>query len=125
MRNKLIEAVEQSSLREVKLQFAIGDTVDVHTRIQEGDKERIQKFSGVVIARRGSGTREMFTVRRVVQGEGVERTFPVNSPKVSHIEIKRHARVRRAKLFYLRELTGKATRLRERSAKPWEAEATK
>jgi large subunit ribosomal protein L19 len=125
MRNKLIEAVEQSSLREVKLQFAIGDTVDVHTRIQEGDKESIQKFSGVVIARRGSGTREMFTVRRVVQGEGVERTFPVNSPKVSHIEIKRHARVRRAKLFYLRELTGKATRLRERSAKPWEAEATK
>lgn len=125
MRNKLIEAVEQSSLREDKLQFAIGDTVDVHTRIQEGDKERIQKFSGVVIARRGSGTREMFTVRRVVQGEGVERTFPVNSPKVASIDIKRHARVRRAKLFYLRDLTGKATRLRERSAKAWETEATK
>ncbi len=125
MRNKLIENVEQSSLREDKLQFAIGDTVDVHTRIQEGDKERIQKFSGVVIARRGSGTREMFTVRRIVQGEGVERTFPVNSPKVAAIDIKRHARVRRAKLFYLRDLTGKATRLRERGAKPWEIEATK
>jgi len=90
------------------------------TRILEGNKERIQKFSGVVIARRGSGTREMFTVRRIVQGEGVERSFPVNSPKIAHIEITRHARVRRAKLFYLRDRAGKATRLRERNAKPWE-----
>ncbi|MFO0979733.1 MAG: 50S ribosomal protein L19 [Planctomycetaceae bacterium] len=120
MRDKLLEAVEKTSLREQQLQFAIGDTVDVHTRILEGNKERIQKFSGVVIARRGSGTREMFTVRRIVQGEGVERSFPVNSPKIAHIEVTRHARVRRAKLFYLRDRAGKATRLRERNAKPWE-----
>ncbi len=124
MRNKLLDIVEKSSLREQQLQFAVGDTVDVHTRILEGTKERIQIFSGVVIARNGSGTRELFTVRRIVQGEGVERKFPVNSPKISHIEIKRHARVRRAKLFYLRERTGKATRLKERKAKPWEVQVS-
>lgn len=124
MRDKLLEAVEKTSLREQQLQFAIGDTVDVHTRILEGNKERIQKFSGVVIARRGSGTREMFTVRRIVQGEGVERSFPVNSPKIAHIEVTRHARVRRAKLFYLRDRAGKATRLRERNAKPWEVKVS-
>ncbi|MEJ7590943.1 MAG: 50S ribosomal protein L19 [Planctomycetaceae bacterium] len=124
MRNKLLDIVEKSSLREQQLQFAVGDTVDVHTRILEGTKERIQIFSGVVIARSGSGTRELFTVRRIVQGEGVERKFPVNSPKIAHIEVKRHARVRRAKLFYLRERTGKATRLKERKAKPWEVQVT-
>ena len=124
MRNKLLDIVEQSSLREKPLQFAVGDTVDVHTRILEGTKERIQIFSGVVIARSGSGTGEMFLVRRIVQGEGVERKFPVNSPKISHIEVKRHARVRRAKLFYLRERTGKATRLKERKAKPWEVQVS-
>lgn len=124
MRNKLLDIVEKSSLREQQLQFAVGDTVDVHTRILEGTKERIQIFSGVVIARNGDGTREMFTVRRIVQGEGVERKFPVNSPKISHIEVKRHARVRRAKLFYLRERTGKATRLKERRAKPWEVQVS-
>ena len=78
--HKLLKLAEESSLRETPLEFEIGDTVDVHTRIQEGTKERIQIFSGVIIARRGSGTREMFTVRRIVAGEGVERTFPVNSP---------------------------------------------
>ena len=124
MRNNLLDIVEKSSLREQKLQFAVGDTVDVHTRILEGTKERIQIFSGVVIARNGAGTRELFTVRRLVQGEGVERKFPVNSPKISHIEVKRHARVRRAKLFYLRERTGKATRLKERRAKPWEVQVS-
>ena len=124
MRNSLLDSVEKSSLREKPLQFAVGDTVDVHTRILEGTKERIQIFSGVVIARSGSGTRELFTVRRIVQGEGVERKFPVNSPKISHIEVKRHARVRRAKLFYLRERTGKATRLKERKAKPWEVQVS-
>ena len=124
MRNNLLDIVEKSSLREQKLQFAVGDTVDVHTRILEGTKERIQIFSGVVIARNGAGTRELFTVRRIVQGEGVERKFPVNSPKISHIEVKRHARVRRAKLFYLRERTGKATRLKERRAKPWEVQVS-
>jgi large subunit ribosomal protein L19 len=120
MRHKLLDLVEKSSLREDTLNFSVGDTVDVHTRILEGNKERIQIFSGVVIAKRGHGTSEMFTVRRIVAGEGVERTFPINTPKIASIEIKRHARVRRAKLFYLRERTGKATRLRERKAKPWE-----
>ena len=117
MNHELLKIAEASSLREQPLQFEIGDTVDVHTRILEGEKERIQVFSGVVLARRGSGTRETFTVRRIVAGEGVERTFPTNSPKISKIEIKRHGRVRRAKLFYLRERTGKATRLRERREK--------
>ena len=124
MRNNLILAVEKSSLREQPLKFSVGDSVEVHTRILEGTKERIQVFSGVVIARNGTGTSEMFTVRRIVQGEGVERKFPVNSPKISHIEVKRHARVRRAKLFYLRERTGKATRLKERKAKPWEVQVS-
>jgi len=110
----LIALAEQSSLRENPLNFAIGDTVDVHTRILEGDKERIQNFSGVVIGRRGSGTRETFTVRKIVAGEGVERTFPIHSPKVADVIVKRHGKVRRAKLYYLRERTGKATRLRER-----------
>ena len=114
---ELIRAAEKSSLRDNALNFAIGDTVDVHTRILEGNKERIQVFSGVVIARRGAGTRETFTVRRIVAGEGVERTFPVNSPKIAKLEVKRHGRVRRAKLFYLRDRVGKATRLTERRAK--------
>ncbi len=122
MRNSLLKIAEKSSLREQPLQFAVGDTVDVHTRILEGNKERIQIFGGVVIARRGTGTSEMFTVRRIVQGEGVERTFPIHSPKVAQVEVKRHARVRRAKLYYLRDRTGKATRLRERRAKPWEVQ---
>lgn len=112
--HRLVELAEKSSLRENPLHFEIGDTVDVHTRILEGNKERIQIFSGVVIARRGSGTREMFTVRRIVASEGVERTFPVHSPKVAEVEVKRSGRVRRAKLFYLRDRVGKATRLRER-----------
>ena len=124
MRNNLILAAEKSSLREQPLKFAVGYSVDVHTRILEGTKERIQIFSGVIIATSGTGTSESFTVRRIVQGEGVERNFPVNSPKISHIEVKRHARVRRAKLFYLRERTGKATRLKERKAKPWEVQVS-
>jgi len=122
-RQEILKSVEQSSLRENALKFEIGDTVDVHTRILEGDKERIQIFNGVIIARRGGGTRENFTVRRIVAGEGVERTFPVHSPKVADIVIKRHARVRRAKLFYLRDRIGKATRLTERRARVGEVEA--
>lgn len=122
MRNKLLDIAEQSSLREEPLNFAVGDTVEVHTRILEGSKERVQVFSGVVIARRGHGTGESFIVRRIVAGEGVERTFPVNTPKIAKIEIKRHGRVRRAKLFYLRDRTGKATRLRERKTMPWEVD---
>jgi large subunit ribosomal protein L19 len=115
MRSKLILAAEESSLRKEPLEFEIGDTVDVHQRILEGDKERIQIFNGVVIARRGAGSSQSFTVRRIVAGEGVERTFPLHSPKLAKIEVKRHGKVRRAKLFYLRDRTGKATRLVERS----------
>ena len=94
--------------------FAIGDTVDVHTRILEGEKERVQIFNGVVIARSGSGSREMFTVRRIVAGEGVERKFPLHSPKIAKIEVKRSGVSRRAKLYYLRDRVGKAVRLREK-----------
>jgi large subunit ribosomal protein L19 len=117
MRHKLLQAAEESSLRKEALKFEIGDTVEVHQKILEGEKERIQIFNGIVIARRGGGTREMFTVRRIVAGEGVERTFPVNSPKIAKVEVKRRGRVRRAKLFYLRDRVGKATRLVERTDK--------
>ncbi len=113
-KQELIRQVEASSLRETPLEFAIGDTVDVHTRILEGDKERVQVFTGVVIARRGGGTRETFTVRRIVAGEGVERTFPLHSPKIAQLDVKRHGKARRAKLFFLRERVGKKTRLTER-----------
>ena len=90
----------------------------MHQQILEGEKERTQVFSGLVISRKGEGMREMFTVRRVVQGEGVERTFPLNSPKIAKIEVKRSGKVRRAKLYYLRDRVGKeATRLRERKRK--------
>ncbi|MGA2061829.1 MAG: 50S ribosomal protein L19 [Thermoguttaceae bacterium] len=114
MSEKILSLVEKGSLKEEKSEFDIGDTVDVHCRILEGDKERIQIFSGTVIARSGSGTREMFTVRRIVQGEGVERKFPLNSPRIAKIEVKRSGVVRRAKLYYLRERSGKSVRLRER-----------
>jgi large subunit ribosomal protein L19 len=120
--HELLKAAEESSHREAPLEFDIGDTVDVQTRILEGDKERIQIFSGTVIGRRGSGTRESFTVRRIVAGEGVERTFPVHSPKVAGITVKRHGHVRRAKLFYLRGRVGKSTRLSERRGKRGEEE---
>jgi len=109
-----LKLVEKSSLKDSVPIFQIGDTVDVHCRILEGEKERIQLFTGVVIARSGSGTREMFVVRRIVQGEGVERKFPLHSPRIAKIVVKRHGVVRRAKLYYLRERTGKATRLVER-----------
>jgi len=117
MSQQLIAKVEEKHLKAEKPEFEIGDTVDVHTRILEGDKERIQIFTGVVIARSGSGVREMFTVRRIVQGEGVERKFPVHSPRIAKVEVKRHGVVRRAKLYYLRDRVGKATRLKERRVK--------
>jgi large subunit ribosomal protein L19 len=93
--------------------FKIGDTVGVHCKIIEGDKERVQVFTGTVIGRRGSGMSEMFTVRRIVNNEGVERTFPIHSPRIGQVEIVRHGRVRRAKLYFLRDRVGKATRLKE------------
>lgn len=117
MRNQWLSAVEADNIKPERPQFEVGDTVDVHQRILEGEKERIQIFNGVVIARRGDGARETFTVRRIVQGEGVERVFPLNSPKIAKIEVKRTGRVRRAKLYYLRQRVGKATRLRERAVK--------
>ena len=125
MKNQLISLVEKMSLKPEIPKFEIGDTVDVHQRILEGQKERVQIFSGVVIARRGEGMRESFTVRRIVQGEGVERVFPIHSPRIAKVEVKRTGRVRRAKLYYLRDRVGKATRLRERRAKVSENGATK
>src|SRR5437868_4558206 len=116
MKNKYIALVEGSN-RDDLPKFDVGDTVDVHVRILEGTKERVQIFSGTVIARRGEGGREMFTVRRIVQGEGVERIFPVVSPKIAKVEVKRTGEVRRAKLFYLRDRVGKATKLKERKSK--------
>ena len=119
MKNELIAIVEAAGgLKTTVPQFEIGDSVDVHQRILEGEKERTQIFSGIVISRKGEGMREMFTVRRVVGGEGVERTFPLNSPKIAKVEVKRSGRVRRAKLYYLRDRVGReATRLRERKKK--------
>jgi large subunit ribosomal protein L19 len=113
-KQKLLLHVEQGSRKPETPQFDVGDTVDVHTKILEGDKERIQIFSGTVIARSGGGTREMFTVRRIVAGEGVERKFPLHSPRIDKIEVKRSGVVRRSKLYYLRERVGKGVRLRER-----------
>src|SRR5713226_9303356 len=117
MKNAMIALVEETGLKKDMPDFTIGDHVEVHQRILEGEKERIQIFSGVVISRRGEGMRSMFTVRRIVQSEGVERTFPLHSPKIAKVEVKRTGVVRRAKLYYLRDRVGKATRLRERRAK--------
>jgi large subunit ribosomal protein L19 len=114
MSEQILNMVEKSSLKTEVPQFSIGDTVDVHTRILEGEKERIQIFNGVVIARSGSGSREMFLVRRIVQGEGVERKFPLHSPRIAKVEVKRSGVVRRAKLYFLRDRIGKAVRLKER-----------
>ena len=116
MNHPILKLVEKASLKAEPPKFDIGDTVDVHTRILEGEDERIQIFSGTVIGRSGSGTREMFTVRRIVAGEGVERKFPLHSPKIAKVEVKRSGVTRRAKLYYLRDRVGKAVRLRERKA---------
>ncbi|MBM4032580.1 MAG: 50S ribosomal protein L19 [Planctomycetes bacterium] len=115
--NRTILELEHKQVREDIGDFQVGDTVNVFVKVVEGDKERTQAFNGTVIARRGAGTREMFTVRRIVQGEGVERTFPLQSPKLLKVEVvKRPGRVRRAKLYYLRKRVGKQTRLREKQA---------
>ena len=114
MSQEILNLVEKTSLKSEAPEFEIGDMVDVHTKILEGEKERIQVFTGVVIARSGSGTREMFTVRRIVANEGVERKFPLHSPRIDKVEVKRSGVVRRAKLYYLRDRTGKSTRLKER-----------
>ena len=121
MSQEILKLVEKSSLKAELPKFAIGDTVDVHTRILEGKDERIQIFSGTVIARSGSGSREMFTVRRIVSGEGVERKFPLHSPKIAKIDVKRSGVTRRAKLYYLRDRVGKAVKLREKKTAAKEA----
>jgi large subunit ribosomal protein L19 len=117
MTNKILEAVEAVYLKKDNVPtFNIGDTVDVYTRIIEGEKERIQIFSGTVIMRKGRGMNETFTVRRIVNNEGVERIFPVNSPFISKLVVKRGGVNRRAKLYYLRDRVGKAVRLSEKRA---------
>jgi large subunit ribosomal protein L19 len=114
MRIQLLDAVEQSSLKKDVPQFEVGDTVDVATRIVEGDKERIQVFGGTVIMRKGAGVNATFTVRRIVNNEGVERIFPLHSPFIASVTVKRSGERRRAKLFYLRDRVGKAVRLVEK-----------
>ena len=109
----IIDVVEKESMKEKVPQFKIGDLVDVHVKTIEGDKERIQIFNGMVIKRKGSGPRETFTVRRVVQGEGVERIFPVHSPNVADVKVKKSHKTRRAKLYFLRDRKGKGARLKE------------
>ena len=108
----IIQSIEQAQLRDVPV-FKAGDTVRVHFKVIEGSRQRIQVFEGVVLKRQGSGVRETFTVRKQSFGVGVERTFPFNSPRVEGIEVKRRGRVRRARLYYLRGLTGRAARVKE------------
>jgi len=110
---ELMRKAVEGQLKKDVSDFEIGDTVDVSCRIIEGEKERVQVFSGVVIARRGSGISQTFVVRRIVNNEGVERTFPLHSPKIAGIQVVRGGRVRRAKLYYLQKRVGKATRLKE------------
>jgi large subunit ribosomal protein L19 len=110
----LIEAVESQFLREDVPEFRPGDTVRVHAKVVEGTRERIQVFEGVVIKRQGGGINESFTVRKISSGVGVERTFPIHSPRVAKIEVARRGKVRRAKLYYLRSRSGKAARIKEK-----------
>ena len=114
MKTKLLDLVEGTSLKEKTPYFEIGDTVDVHCRISEGEKSRVQIFTGVVIARKGRGINETFTVRRFIGDEGVERIFPLHSPNVLDIKPIRSGKVRRAKLYFLRDRKGKAVRLAQR-----------
>ncbi|MCC6240362.1 MAG: 50S ribosomal protein L19 [Phycisphaerales bacterium] len=114
MRNKILDEIEQAHLKKDVPEFFVGDTVDVAIRIVEGDKQRTQVFSGTVIMRKGCGINETFTVRRIVNNEGVERVFPLHSPAIESIKSKRSGEVRRAKLYYLRDRVGKAVRLIEK-----------
>lgn len=117
MKQQILESVEQKSLRKEVPHFEIGDTVDVHCRIVEGNKTRVQVFTGTVIARKGRGMNETFTVRRMVGDEGVERIFPLNSPNIVTIRPVRSGKARRAKLYFLRQRTGKGVRLAQRHSK--------
>jgi len=113
-KTELLDAVESKSLKKNLPHFEVGDTVDVSCRIKEGDKERVQIFSGVVISRKGRGINEYFTVRRIVDNEGVERIFPINSPNIIDVKAVRSGERRKAKLYYLRQRTGKAVKLSQR-----------
>jgi large subunit ribosomal protein L19 len=118
MSQALFDKIESEQFRKDAANFSVGDTVRVHTKVKEGDKERVQVFSGVVIGRRGHGLNATFTVRRISYGEGVERVFPIHSPRVEKIEVERQGNVRRAKLTYLRKRLGKgATLVREKETK--------
>ncbi len=120
-----LDAVEKTQLRDNIPAFQSGDTVKVHVRIKEGNKERIQVFEGVVIARKHGGARETVTVRKVSFGVGVERIFPLHATVIDHIDVVRRGRVRRAKLYYLRELRGKAARIKEKDTRNKGAKAAK
>lgn len=109
----IIKAIEQENINPNAPVFSVGDTVKVFFKVIEGNKERIQAYEGIVIARKHGGLRETFTVRRISSGIGVERTFPVHSPKIDKVEVLRRGRVRRAKLYYLRKRTGKAAKIKE------------
>ncbi len=115
MTNPIVQELEKAQLKKTAPEFDIGDTVEVRTKVKEGDKERISVFIGTVIGRQGTGVRETFKVRRLVQGEGVERTFPVHSPLLIEVRVRHKGEVRRAKLFYLRRRVGKATRIKGRT----------
>ena len=118
MNQALLDKIESEQFRKNPADFGVGDTVRVHTKVVEGDKERIQIFSGVVIGRRGHGLNEMFTVRRISYGEGVERVFPLHSPRVDKVEVERKGSVRRAKLTYLRKRLGRgATLVKEKESR--------
>ena len=124
MNQAILDKIESAQFRKEPANFAVGDSVRVHTKVVEGDKERIQIFSGVVIGRRGRGLNETFTVRRISYGEGVERVFPLHSPRVDKIEVERKGSVRRAKLTYLRKRLGKgATLVKEKESKTEELAA--
>ncbi len=117
MKTELLDSVEQKNLKKDIPHFEIGDTVDVHCRIREGSRERTQIFTGTVIARKGRGINETFTVRRIINDEGVERIFPLHSPNVIDVVAKQSGKTRRAKLYFLRQRTGKAVRLAQRHSK--------
>lgn len=111
--NEILRAIEAEQMRNDLPEFHVGDTVKLHVKVKEGNRERIQMFEGTVIKRQNGGLRETFTVRRVAYGVGVERTFPVNSPIIEKMEVTRRGKVRRAKLFYLRDRVGKAAKVKE------------
>lgn len=120
----ILDSIEKEQMREIP-DFAIGDTLKVSLKVKEGEKERLQVFEGVCIARSGGGARETFTVRKVSYGEGVERTIPLHSPLIEKILVAKHGSVARAKLFYLRDLSGKATRIKEKEYRPEKAAKAK